>query len=75
MVSTKAVGFIQAAMEDDWKAAAWFLERKLSDEWGRKDRRQEIDLTVREGDERPLHELLTEAQKNMREQLGEEVEE
>jgi len=30
-------------MLDDWKAAAWYLERKYHDQWGRRDR---ADLTV-----------------------------
>lgn len=38
-----AIGRIQKAAETTWQAAAWYLERKHSDRWGRKDHlRQEI---------------------------------
>lgn len=29
---------LRKAMPDDWKAAAWYLERKFQDRWGRKER-------------------------------------
>ena len=34
----RAVTIIAKAMLDDWKAAAWYLERKYHDQWGRRDR-------------------------------------
>src|SRR5712692_6482777 len=34
----RAVTIIAKAMADDWKAAAWYLERKYHDEWGRRDK-------------------------------------
>lgn len=33
-----AVGTIRNAMATDWRAAAFFLERRKKDEWGRQDR-------------------------------------
>jgi len=33
-----ALNTIQASAEEDWHAAAWFLERKHAENWGRKDR-------------------------------------
>jgi transposase len=32
------VDILRRAARDDWKAAAWRLERKFPDKWGRKDR-------------------------------------
>ncbi len=32
------VGVIQQAAENDWKASAWFLERKFAARWGRRDK-------------------------------------
>ena len=51
---------INAAIHDDWRAAAWRLERKFPDRWGRKDRLQAevenkghvgLNLVVSYGDE------------------------
>jgi hypothetical protein len=33
----RAVAFINKAGQEDWKAAAWYLERKHPGRWGRKD--------------------------------------
>lgn len=33
-----AVTIIRTAMPKNWQAAAWYLERKWPDRWGRKDR-------------------------------------
>lgn len=33
-----SVGVIRHAARDTWQAAAWWLERRYPDEWGRKDR-------------------------------------
>lgn len=33
-----AVAIIHQAMPKNWQAAAWFLERRYPDDWGRKDR-------------------------------------
>jgi len=37
-VKIRALGIIQQAQEGDWKAAAWWLERKHPEEFGRRDR-------------------------------------
>ena len=51
---------INAAIHDDWRAAAWRLERKFPDRWGRKDRLQAeienkghvgLNLVISYGDE------------------------
>jgi hypothetical protein len=34
----QAVASIRSAAEQDWKANAWFLERKYSTRWGRKEK-------------------------------------
>jgi hypothetical protein len=39
-----AVAYIRRAMPDDWRAAAWYLERTRPQEWGRRDR---VDHTAR----------------------------
>ena len=36
----RAVTVIAAEMAKDWKAAAWYLERKFHDRWGRRDRQE-----------------------------------
>lgn len=37
----------QAAQNGTWQAAAWYLERKYADRWGRNDKiRQEIEVTT-----------------------------
>ncbi len=33
-----SVGLIRRAAQTSWQAAAWWLERRYPDEWGRKDR-------------------------------------
>jgi hypothetical protein len=32
------VGILQKAVNDDWHAASWYLERKFPERWGRRDR-------------------------------------
>lgn len=34
---------LRKAMPDDWKAAAWYLERKFQDRWGR---REHLDINA-----------------------------
>ena len=44
------VGVIKAASADTWTAAAWWLERKYPERWGRKERQQiehEGGVTIR----------------------------
>jgi hypothetical protein len=36
----KNVNVIQMASQEDWKASAWYLERKYFDRWGRKEGRE-----------------------------------
>lgn len=45
------LSYLQAAQEDDWKAAAWQLERRFPDRWGRKDKSQ---LQITGADEGPI---------------------
>ena len=33
-----AATVLRKAMPDDWKAAAWYLERKFQDRWGKRER-------------------------------------
>ena len=37
-VKIRLLGIIQQAANEDWKAGAWYLERKFPDEFGRRDR-------------------------------------
>ena len=41
----RAVTLIATEMSMDWKAAAWYLERKFHDRWGRRER-LEHDVTL-----------------------------
>lgn len=71
-VAMRASGIILKAADHDWKAAAWWLERKRPDQWGRKDRRQEIDLNVStDAEELTLEQLLEQMGQVRAEQLGE----
>lgn len=36
IAESRAIALIAKAAESQWQAAAWFLERKHSDRWGRK---------------------------------------
>lgn len=38
----RCVARVMAATENDWKAAAWWLERKRSERWSRKDRLEHV---------------------------------
>ena len=38
MAEAEDIEILRRAARDDWKAAAWRLERKFPDKWGRKDR-------------------------------------
>lgn len=40
-----ALGAIRAGMAEDWRAAAWYLERSFPDEFGRRDR---LDVSTEE---------------------------
>ncbi len=42
------VGVIQDAAKQHWQAAAWWLERKMPEKWGRHDRLK-VDATVNSG--------------------------
>ena len=41
---------VKAARDGDWRAAAWVLERRFGDRWGRRDRLEQVH-EVREPDE------------------------
>lgn len=56
------IGKIQTAANDDWKASAWYLERKFPDRWGRKEHidanlnhsgelNKKVDLALLNGEE------------------------
>ena len=47
----RAVTVIATEMAKDWKAAAWYLERKFHDRWGRRDRQE---ITGKEGAPVPI---------------------
>ena len=42
-----AVGVIRTAMHDQWQAAAWWLERKRPNEWGKRDPEVVVQVGVR----------------------------
>lgn len=48
----KAVAAIRAAAENDWRAAAWLLERRNTRRWGRR-RRHETTPIITEEQDRP----------------------
>lgn len=43
-----SVGVVRHAARDTWQAAAWWLERRYPDEWGRKDRVEITEVLRRE---------------------------
>lgn len=45
-----ALRTIRAAGLEDWHAAAWFLERKANERWGRKDRHAHAVMGLAKGD-------------------------
>lgn len=51
IAEARNVTIIQSAAKDSWQAAAWWLERKHPDEWGRKEQhkimsREQVSLEV-----------------------------
>lgn len=46
----EALRSIRAAGIDDWHAAAWFLERKANDRWGRKDKHAHAVVGLAKGE-------------------------
>lgn len=46
-VEVRACAVIQQAALDDWRAAAWWLERRRADEYGRRDK-VDLDLYIRQ---------------------------
>jgi transposase len=54
----------KAATDGSWQAAAWWLERRRPEAWGRRDR---VDFTIRKEAERLASELGLDAQQLVRE--------
>jgi len=62
-----SVAIIRAAAEKQWTAAAWWLERRRPDQWGRK---ENLDITIRREAERiaketglGIEEIIAEAER------------
>ncbi|HEV2773893.1 MAG TPA: hypothetical protein VGV57_13895 [Thermoleophilaceae bacterium] len=60
---------IKAARDGDWRAAAWLLERRFSDRWGRRDRLEQLH-ELKEADE--AGELDREIERLLEEMAGRE---
>lgn len=67
---TDSVRVVRAAMRDHWQAAAWWLERRRAEDYGRVDR---VELTLRQTAERlaaqigvGADELIAEAERIVR---------
>ncbi len=60
---------VKAARDGDWRAAAWLLERRFGDRWGRRERLEQIH-EVRVPDE--ASELDTEIERLLEEMAGRE---
>jgi hypothetical protein len=66
------VTLIQNAAQNTWTAAAWYLERKHYDRWGRKDRNQ-IELTGANGQPIEINSTQVDARAALLEMLGHTV--
>ncbi len=60
---------IKAARDGDWRAAAWLLERRFGDRWGRRDRLEQLHA-IKEPDE--ADELDREIERLLEEMAGRE---
>lgn len=55
----RCVMVIQESMRKDWRAAAWWLERRRQDEWGK---RENVDITIHREAERVARETGLDAE-------------
>lgn len=69
VAEVRNVTLIQAAAQNTWTAAAWYLERKHYDRWGRKDRNQ-IELTGANGRPIEINSTRVDARTALLEMLG-----
>lgn len=58
---TRDVALIAKAATEDWKAAAWRLERKFPDRWGRRDKVTVLQALAKDVEAMTDAELLAEA--------------
>lgn len=66
-VKIRACGFVQRAMDGDWRAASWWLERVHHEEFGKKDSTHVTTEELHAGDEQAVDFVL---QRDRLRQLG-----
>jgi hypothetical protein len=72
VAEVRNVTLIQNAAANTWTAAAWYLERKHWDRWGKKDRNQ-IELTGANGQPIEINSTQVDARAALLEMLGHTV--
>jgi len=72
VAEVRNVTLIQNAAANTWTAAAWYLERKHWDRWGKKDRNQ-IELTGANGQPIEINSTQVDARTALLEMLGHTV--